>query len=303
MTLVMAGRRQVMISAVARHMWRFYEPIHDVIYFASESRAAADRLGMRGFWMGYFAFRAAPLGTVGPGAVVGSFFGFHPRRVSRALPDAWSYSTAEEALVARLEGVDAALRRLWSHDMVKSAAVAEAAELAWRAAAAADCAGRVLAAANQALPRPVAAHLALWQATTILREHRGDGHNAVLVANRMDPIQAHLLKAAAGEAEERVLREGRGWAEEEWRQAADELRTAGLLDERGGPTQSGTALHERIEASTDAVAMRPWEALGEVDTARLADLLTPLAGAVIDSGTLPMPNPVGLTPADVTVCR
>jgi hypothetical protein len=292
-----------MSSTIARRMWRLYEPIHDVIYFAPESRAAADRLGIRGFWMGYFAFRAAPLGTVGPASVVGSFFGFHPRRVSRALPDAWSYTTAEEALAARLEGVDAALRRLWSQDMVKSAAVAEAADLAWRAAAAADCAGRVLAAANQAVPRPAAAHLALWQATTTLREHRGDGHNAVLVANRVTPIEAHLLKAAAGEAQARVLREGRGWVEEEWRRGVDELRTAGLLGERGGLTKAGAALHERIEASTDAVAMRPWEVLGEVDTARLADLLTPLTGAVIDSGILPMPNPVGLTPADVTVSR
>jgi hypothetical protein len=145
--------------------------------------------------------------------------------------------------------------------------------------------------------------LALWQATTTLREHRGDGHNAVLVANRVTPIEAHLLKAAAGEAQASVLREGRGWVEEEWRQGVDELRIAGLLDERGGLTKAGAALHERIEASTDAAAMRPWEVLGEVDTARLADLLTPLTGAVIDSGILPMPNPVGLTPADVTVSR
>jgi hypothetical protein len=284
-----------MISTIARRMWRLYEPIHDVTYFAPEARAAADRLGMRGFWMGYFAFRAAPLGQVGPAPVAASFFGFHPRRVSRALPYAWTYSTAEEALAARLAGVDAALRRLWSHDVVESAAMAEAAELAWRAAAAADCAGRVLAAANQVLPRPAAPHLALWQATSTLREHRGDGHNAVLVVNQVTPPQAHLLKAAAGEAEADVLRVGRGWVEAEWRQAVDELSTAGLLDGRGELTESGAALRKRIEAGTDAVAMRPWELLGEIDTARLADLLTPLAAAIIDSGTLPMPNAVGLT--------
>lgn len=284
-----------MTGTVARRMWRLYEPIHDVIYFAPEARAAADRLGMRGFWMGYFAFRAAPLGKVGPAPVIASFFGFHPRRVCRALPDAWSYSTAEEALAARLEGADAALRRFWNQDMVESAAMAEAAELAWRAAVAADCAGRVLAAANQALPRPAAPHLALWQATSTLREHRGDGHNAVLVANQVTPAQAHLLKAAAGEAEADVLRESRGWVEEQWQQAVDELCAAGLLDERGGLTESGTALRERIEDGTDAAAMRPWEALGELDTGRLADLLTPLAAAVIDSTTLPIANAVGLT--------
>jgi Helix-turn-helix family len=92
-----------------------------------------------------------------------------------------------------------------------------------------------------------------------------------------------------------VLRVGRGWVEAEWRQAVDELSTAGLLDGRGELTESGAALRKRIEAGTDAVAMRPWELLGEIDTARLADLLTPLAAAIIDSGTLPMPNAVGLT--------
>src|SRR5581483_5811927 len=117
-----------MTGTVARRMWRLYEPIHDVIYFAPEARAAADRLGMRGFWMGYFAFRSAPLGMVGPAPVAASFFGFHSRRVSRALPDAWSYSTVEAALAARLAGVDGALRRLWSSDRVESVAMAEAAE-------------------------------------------------------------------------------------------------------------------------------------------------------------------------------
>jgi hypothetical protein len=41
--------RERMISTIARRMWRLYEPIHDVTYFAPEARAAADRLGMRGF--------------------------------------------------------------------------------------------------------------------------------------------------------------------------------------------------------------------------------------------------------------
>lgn len=50
----------------ARRLWRLYEPIHDVVYFSAECRSAADELGLRGFWMGYFAFRAAPLGPVPP---------------------------------------------------------------------------------------------------------------------------------------------------------------------------------------------------------------------------------------------
>jgi hypothetical protein len=283
-----------MIEDTARRMWRLYEPVHDVTYFAPEARAEADRLGMRGFWMGYFALRAAPLGAAGPVLTAACFFGFHRDRVARALPDAWRYTTRDQALAARLAGVDAALRRLWGAEAPESPVVAEAAELAWRAAAAADCAGRPLAAANQALPRPAEAHLALWQATATLREHRGDGHNAVLLAYRVSPAQAHLVKAAAGEADAEVLREGRGWPRPQWARAADELRLGGVLDDHLRLTAAGAELHERIEAATDAAAIRPWEALGKTETARLAELLGPLAAAVLDSGTLPMPNPVGL---------
>jgi hypothetical protein len=69
----------------ARRVSRLFEPIHDVVYFAPEARAMADRLGMRGSWMGYFALRGAPVGEVDPSVVTASFFGFHRDRVRRAL--------------------------------------------------------------------------------------------------------------------------------------------------------------------------------------------------------------------------
>ena len=39
------------------------------------------------------------------------------------------------------------------------------------------------------------------------------------------------------------------------------------------------------------------DALGDAATTRLANLLAPLATAVLDSGTLPQPNPVGFVRA------
>jgi len=278
----------------ARRMWQLYEPIHDVTYFTPEARAAADGLGLRGFWMGYFALRAAPMGPVGPAVAAASFFGFHPDRIARALPDAWTYTNPHDALQARLSGVDAALRRLWGNVTVESQEAEQAAELAWQAATAADTAGRVLAAANQALPRPAQPHLALWQATTTLREHRGDGHNAVLLARGISPVQAHLIKAATGEGDTAVLREGRRWSADAWHRAAEQLRTIGWLGVDGRLTPAGAAQHDEIEAATDRAAMQPWRALGAPATARLAELLTPLAAAVVGSGILPTPNPVGL---------
>jgi hypothetical protein len=289
------GGAKPMNDGTARRMWQLYEPIHDVTYFTPEARAAADSLGVRGFWMGYFALRVAPLGPVGPAVAAAAFFGFHPDRVARALPDAWTYTNPHDAIRVRLAGADAALRRLWGNVTVESQEVVDAADLAWQAASAADTAGRILAAANQALPRPAQPHLALWQATTTLREHRGDGHIAVLLARGVSPVQAHLIKAAAGEADPAVLRESRRWSADAWRSAVDELSATGWLDVAAHLTPAGAAQHDEIEAATDRAAMQPWRALGEPATARLAELVTPLAAAVVGSGILPTSNPVGLT--------
>jgi hypothetical protein len=274
---------------LARQLWQRFEVVHDVVYFSPHPAAAAKALGLRGYWMGYFAFRAAPLGPVGPAPVTALFYGFHRSRVARALPDAWTYTTPEAALAARAAAVDAALAELTGADL------SEAAELAWRAAQAADTAGRPLAAANQALPRPGAARVALWQATAVLREHRGDGHNAVLVARGVGPAEAHLLKAGAGESDPDVLRTGRGFPDDEWDRARSGLVERGLLDGDGRLTAAGQAEHEAIEAATDRLARRPWAALGPDGTDRLLALLHPLAARVVESGLMPQPNPVGLS--------
>jgi len=51
----------------ARRLWRALEPYHAVVYFAPEAQAACTELGTRGYWMSYFALRAAPLGAAPPG--------------------------------------------------------------------------------------------------------------------------------------------------------------------------------------------------------------------------------------------
>jgi hypothetical protein len=286
--------------SVARRMWLLYEPIHAVTYFADESREAADAVGYRGFWMGYCAMRAAPLGLVGPAAVTAAFFGFAPERIERALPDAWQLAGPDVALQARLTGVDGALRRLWGPDVLTGMSLARAADLAAEAAVGANVAGRVLGAANQALPSPralsgsTAAHLELWQALTTLREHRGDGHVAALVSADVSPVQSHLLKAAAGEAPGDRLQQGRAWSDESWESAKGELVARGWLTADGQLTQEGRRCKDDIEARTDAAAASPWDALGPAGTAELEVLLAPLTAAVLDSGLIPAINPIGL---------
>nr|MBA3745147.1 hypothetical protein [Sporichthya sp.] len=161
-------------------------------------------------------------------------------------------------------------------------------------AQAADCAGRPLGAANQGLPRPEAAHLALWQAATTLREHRGDGHIAALTVRRIHPVTAMLLKIGTGESEAEPLRLGRKWATFEWQAGEMHAREQRLIDADGKLTAAGSALHEAVEVDTDGAAAGPWEHLGAEATAELEALLLPLAGRVVADGLLPEPNPIGL---------
>ena len=95
----------------ARRLWQRFEPYHAVGYFDPEVGDVFRRAGWSGFWMGYFATRAAPLGPVPPSLVTALFFGFAPRVVERALPEAWRRCGPERAWAVRLELVDRALRR------------------------------------------------------------------------------------------------------------------------------------------------------------------------------------------------
>jgi hypothetical protein len=261
----------------ARQLWLRFEPYHDVTYFTPESRAATDALGCKGGWMGYFGMRAAPLGAASPELVTAVFYNFAPRKVARALPDAWAVASPGAFLDARLEGADGALRRLLGD--VSTPEIAEAASLARSAASAVCVAGRPLAAANLALPWPSSPHLALWHACTILREARGDGHVAALVAHGVGPCQALALYAREHSLDPAYMRAARGWTEAEWEAVSD---LPGDL--------------AAVERATDAAALAPWEALGASRTSRFIDLMTPLALRIASANEAMRVNPMALDP-------
>ena len=102
-------------AELARRLWSRLEPIHAVTYFSPEARAALADAGYKGFWMGYFAGRAAPMGPVGPEIVFATFYNFSMAHVSRAIPDAWTFAPPSAALEARQErlgsGIAAGVRR------------------------------------------------------------------------------------------------------------------------------------------------------------------------------------------------
>jgi hypothetical protein len=282
-----------MTTALARRLWRLLEPYHAVTYFAPEAHQEFKDAGLRGFWMGYFAGRAAPMGPVGPGVVAATFFGFHPAMVARALPDAWGFATVESVLEARLAGVDAALRRILGPD-VEGADVVEAATLARTAAEAGEAPGRPLFAANADLPWPESPHLSLWHAATLLREFRGDGHVAALTTAGIDGCEAHVTLVATGAISREILQSSRKWSDEEWEAAEGRLRGRGWLAGDGSLTETGQAVRTAVEDRTDELALHAWQGLGEDGCERLVELVRPLARAIAASGDVPFPNPMGV---------
>ncbi|MFC8851236.1 MULTISPECIES: hypothetical protein [unclassified Micromonospora] len=271
-------------------MWTHFEPVHAVTYFHPRARAAYEAVGLRGFWRGYFAGRAAPLGAVEAAPVVAAFFSFAPPVVARALPAVWQLVTPAEALRVRLTGAVQALAEL-AYELPEDH-LAEAAELLETAARAAQPAGRVLGAANAALPAAEYPLARLWQAATTLREQRGDGHVAALVAAGLDPVETLAWRVAEGMPELNLL--GRGWSPQEWEEAAGRLAGRGWLTGDGKPTERGRAEFQAVEDATDVAALHPWQALGAERTGRLRELLEPLARA--GHTVIPPENPIRLPP-------
>ena len=221
-----------MDPSVARRTWRTLEPYHGLVYFAPEPVAAYARLGIEGR-TGYFASRAAPMGPVPTEVVQATFFNFEPSLVASAMAGAWDTASPSQLLAARLDGADAALRAILGDDVVGGAEVAEAAELARRAADGCSVEGRPLYAGHAGLTWPEPPHLVLWHAISLLREFRGDGHIACLVVEGVDGCEALVLHGASGDVAPAVLQASRAWPDDQWAAACDRLVARGLARRRG----------------------------------------------------------------------
>jgi hypothetical protein len=272
-------------------MWSLFEPLHAVAYFTAEPRAAFAAAGLRGFWRGYFAGRAAPLGRVGPAVVTSSFFGFSPGMVAQAVPEVWDLASPQAVLQARRVGAAAALRAILPPTALTD--VGAVLPLLRESVQSLDCSGRVLAAANLALPIPTDPYEQLWQLCTTLREHRGDGHLAALVCHGLDGCESLVWRSAI-DLDRQVLQPARGWTDPEWAAAGERLISRGWLSEDGSATDVGRQGFALVERATDDAASGPWRALGPGPVDRLAERLAVLRGPV--TAVLPTPNPIGLPP-------
>ena len=133
----------------------------------------------------------------------------------------------------------------------------------------------------RALPVPTDPVTRLWHSATMLREHRGDGHVAALLAAGIGGAEAHVLSA---------LEMGIHPPEPFGRiHHLPKARLAevmdGLVDADGWFTDAGRETKHRIEALTDELAAPPYEALSPAELDELLAELEPITATMVAAGS------------------
>lgn len=265
------------------------ELVHAIAYLCPEVQGEFEALGLEPRGQGYVAGRAAPMGAVGPELAIATFYNFNPALHRYALPAAWDIASPDEVLAARARGMQAVYERVEA----PTDGLDELTELALRAADGLDLSGRPLAAANAGVALPEQPFARAWQALTVLREFRGDGHIAALVVAELGPVDALALYAAwQSTVSDRFLKASRGWDPDVWAAAEGRLRDRGWMAADGTLTPEGVRERNAVEEMTDRLAAAPYEKLGRDDTERLFDLARPLAQALNDNGGYKRPAPM-----------
>lgn len=272
--------------ALANRAHRAIEPLHNHLYFVPEQDEHLTAVGVRPGRMCYFAGRAAPMGAVGPGVVTATFHNFSPTLVARLIPRAWTLATPEQVVAARFDAARASLTRLLG-DAATGPEIEELAGLLREACTALTPEGRPLYAGHADLAWPEEPLLQVWHGATLLREHRGDGHVAVLLRHGLSGIEALQTHCATGRGFTPAAGQAlRGYTDEEWAAAAARLADRGLVVD-GELTEAGQQLRSTLEAETDALALDPWSHLGPDRTARVVELGKPLSARLVAAGAYP----------------
>jgi hypothetical protein len=167
--------------------------------------------------------------------------------------------------------------------LVDTSDFGRAVELLTKAATSAPLEGRPMYAALRALPLPGQPVARLFHAGSLLREHRGDGHVAALMAEGIRGLEAHVLLAidmgipapAFGRIHHLPAAQLTG--------LIDGMRTRGLIRNEVSFTPAGRQAKDRVEALTDKLAAVPYEALETAECGELIAALQPLARRLIDA--------------------
>ena len=265
-------------QAKIHRMSELIEPI-GAVTFSDVPNEGFLALGMRNYWDGYFAGRAAPLGMAPAEVVHAVFYNFAEGEVARHIPWVWGKTTPEEAIAVRERGSAAALRQMIG-ELADSPGLERVTDLAARAALSAPTEGRALYAGLRALDVPEEPMARLWHAATLLREHRGDGHNAALLAHGIGGTEAHVLLALTLGMQAEKFGRIHHLPKAQLAAVIDGLRARGLMNADGGFTDVGRETRERIETLTDELAAPAYDVLSADELDELIAGLEPIAAAV-----------------------
>jgi hypothetical protein len=265
-------------QAKIHRMFEIVEAI-GTITFSPRCNEEFLALGMRNYWDGYFAGRAAPLGLAPAEVVHAVFYNFADGEVARHIPWVWGKITPEQAIAARERGSAATLRQLIGK-LVDDPGLTRLTDLATRAGVSAPTEGRVLYAGLRRIDLPEDTVARLWHVATLLREHRGDGHNVVLAANGVSGSESHVLMALSLGMPADKFGRLHHLPKAQVAAVVDGLRERGLVNAEGGFTDAGRELRERIETGTDELAAPAYDVLSAAELDELIAGLGPIAAVL-----------------------
>lgn len=254
----------------SRRLASALEPVIGGVYFAPECHHNYEALGFAPSAAksgdvalpdgpAYFTSRGSCMGQV-PGEVVTAAFGvFSPAAVVPAVTFGWSLTDAATIARARIEGIAAQLQRILGP---AGDEVARTTELLERAAEPLELAARALYSGLRSLGPTDEPWAHLHWAGDLLREFRGDSHNAAWISAGLTGAEIGLLSEAYWGLPMRSYVRTRAWTPEQLDTAEDRLRARGWID-GSGLTEAGRAAREDIEVATDRQLDPAITALGD----------------------------------------
>lgn len=260
------------------------EPLATVGFWARPAYDALAALGLD-FLTGYVWARAAPMGEPTAPVVVAAFGVFEPGLVTNVYNQARSIAGREDVLRAREAGVVASLHELLGHVHTREVDTAVARLRRATDIVVAELAGRPLTAGLASLAWPEDPLGQLWHALNLLREVRGDVHQAANVAAGLTGVQMNLVTEKWIGWEHGAYAGTRGWSSEVMAAADQDLEARGWVAD-GGLTPLGLEERDRIETQTDAAMDRVLASVG-ADLPELTERLTLWSASIVAAGAAP----------------
>lgn len=266
-------------ASPARRLRDAAEPVAMHPVWCRRVNEALAALGLD-FLSSYVWGRAAALGDPSGPVAAAAFAWFEPGLVHALVDAGRAAVSATEVLAVRDRETSASLR-----EVLAGEDVAPVADRLLEVAAGLDAHGRPLFAGLRSRPLPDDPFGRLQRGCELLREHRGDGHVAVVVAAGLDPVEANVLTELWTGMELGSYTSTRGWSPERQAAAVTSLEGRGWLAD-GRLTGAGTAARIELEARTDATEQAVVDALG-ADLGGIAGHLDAWGSRCIEAAAFP----------------